>query len=129
MIIFTCHLQRVVDALPSGGQIPKTDNSIIYVVSGNVHTSTLPPPSQGIYDISYAIRAAHHFLSTPFKSNTHEGTDAPEEVLKGGAFYRECAAVNLRIRSPATADATDTQVPDDGELEGVHLGQAVWEGR
>ncbi|KAG2033940.1 hypothetical protein BDR03DRAFT_966131 [Suillus americanus] len=28
------------------------------------------------------------FLLTPFKSNAHQGTDAPEEVLKAGALYR-----------------------------------------
>lgn len=77
-----------------------------------------------------AIQSVLHvlFLPTPFKSNARQGTDAPEEVLKAGALYRECAVVNLRIQSPATADAADAQVPDDGELGGVHLGQAVWEG-
>jgi len=67
------------------------------------------------------------FLPTPFKSTLQHGTDAPEEVLKAGALYRECAVVNLRIPSPATVDASDSQIPDDGELGGVHLGQAVWE--
>lgn len=67
------------------------------------------------------------FLPTPFKSNVRQGTDTPEEVLKAGALYRECAVVNLRIPSPVMADAANEQVPDDGELGGVHLGQAVWE--
>jgi hypothetical protein len=67
------------------------------------------------------------FLPTPFKSSARQGTDAPEEVLKAGALYRECAVVNLRIPSPATADNADAEVPDDGEFGGVHLGQAVWE--
>jgi hypothetical protein len=47
-------------------------------------------------------------------------------VLKAGALYRECVVVNLRIPSPATAGAGDAQVPDDAELGGMHLGQAVW---
>lgn len=77
-----------------------------------------------------AVQSVLHvlFLPTPFKSAPRQGTDAPEEVLKAGALYRECAVVNLRIPSPATADAGDAQIPDDGELGGVHLGQAVWEG-
>ncbi|KAG2368934.1 hypothetical protein BDR07DRAFT_1457019 [Suillus spraguei] len=52
--------------------------------------------------------------------------DAPEEVPKACAFYRECAVVNLRIPSPATADTADAQMGD--LILGVHLGQAVWEG-
>lgn len=77
-----------------------------------------------------AVQSVLHvlFLPTPFKSTPRQGTDAPEEVLKAGALYRECAVVNLRIPSPTTADASELQVPDDGELGGVHLGQAVWEG-
>lgn len=169
MIVFTRHLQRVLDALPSGGQVPKTDDSTIHVVSDKVQKSnivavsvcpglsrsdTIAPllsavrgQNQSIFGIvlymllqpflrlltkstTSAIQSVLHvlFLPTPFKSNARQATDAPEEVLKAGALYRECAVVNLRIRSPATADAADAQVPDDGELGGVHLGQAVWEG-
>jgi len=78
---------------------------------------------------SSAMQSVLHvlFLPTPFKSSARQGTDAPEEVLKAGALYRECAVVNLRIPSPATADNADAEVPDDGEFGGVHLGQAVWE--
>jgi hypothetical protein len=63
-----------------------------------------------------AVQSVLHvlFLPTPFKSTPRQGTDAPEEVLKAGSLYRECAVVNLRIPSPATADAGDAQVPDDG---------------
>lgn len=169
MIVFTRHLQRVLDALPSGGQVPKTDDSTIHVVSDKVQKSNIVAVSvcpglsrsdtiapllsavrgrnQSIFGIvlymllqpflrlltkstTSAIQSVLHvlFLPTPFKSNARQGTDAPEEVLKAGALYRECAVVNLRIQSPATADAADAQVPDDGELGGVHLGQAVWEG-
>ncbi|KAG1794176.1 uncharacterized protein HD556DRAFT_1371433 [Suillus plorans] len=169
MIVFTRHLQRVLDALPSGGQVPKTDDSTIHVVSDKVQKSNIVAVSvcpglsrsdtiapllnavrgrnQSIFGIvlymllqpflrllakstTSAIQSVLHvlFLPTPFKSNARQGTDAPEEVLKAGALYRECAVVNLRIQSPVTADAADAQVPDDGELGGVHLGQAVWEG-
>lgn len=41
MIIFTRHLQRILDALPSGGQIPKTDDSAIHVVSDKVQKSNI----------------------------------------------------------------------------------------
>jgi len=41
MIIFTRHLQRVLDALPTGGQIPKTDDSAIHVVSEKVQKSNI----------------------------------------------------------------------------------------
>ncbi|KAG0694949.1 hypothetical protein DFH29DRAFT_1005895 [Suillus ampliporus] len=169
MVIFTRHLQRVLDALPSGGQILKTDDATIHVVSDKVQKSNIVAISvcpgltrsdtiapllnavrgrdQSTFGIvlymllqpllrlltkstTSAVQSVLHvlFLPTPFKSTAHQGTDAPEEVLKAGALYRECAVVNLRIPSPATADAADAQVPDDGELGGVHLGQAVWEG-
>ncbi|KAG2030684.1 hypothetical protein BDR03DRAFT_1016885 [Suillus americanus] len=72
----------------------------------NAHTPpALPPPSRGIHDIYYAIRAAHPFLITPVESDTRQGTDAPEEMLKAGALYHEYWTIG-----------------------GVHLGQAVWEG-
>jgi hypothetical protein len=41
MVVFTRHLQRVLDALPSGGQIPKTDDSTIHVVSDKVQKSNI----------------------------------------------------------------------------------------
>jgi len=40
-IIFTRHLQRILDALPSGGQIPKTDDSAIHVISDKVQKSNI----------------------------------------------------------------------------------------
>lgn len=168
MVIFTRHLQRILDALPSGGQIPKTDDSTIHVVSEKMQKSnivavcvcpglsrldTIAPllnavrgRDQSVFGIvlymllqpllrlltkstTSAMQSVLHvlFLPTPFKSNARQGTDTPEEVLKAGALYRECAVVNLRIPSPVMADAANEQVPDDGEFGGVHLGQAVWE--
>jgi hypothetical protein len=41
MVIFTRHLQRILDALPSGGQIPKTDDSTIHVVSEKMQKSNI----------------------------------------------------------------------------------------
>ena len=40
-IIFMRHLQRVLDALPSGGQVPKTDETTIRVVSEKVQKSNI----------------------------------------------------------------------------------------
>ncbi|KAG2369463.1 hypothetical protein BDR07DRAFT_1477080 [Suillus spraguei] len=169
MVIFTRHLQRILDALPSGGQIPRTDDSTIHVVSDKMQKSNIVAVSvcpglsrsdtiapllnavrgrnQSMFGVvlyillqpflrlltkstTSTIQSVLHvlFLPTPFKSNAGQGTDAPEEVLKAGALYRECAVVNLRIPNLATGDTTDAQVPDDGEFGGVHLGQAVWEG-
>lgn len=61
----------------------------------------------------------------PFPPNACQGIGAPEEVLKAGSLYCGCAVVNLQIRSPATADTVNVQVPDDGELGGTHLGQTM----
>ncbi|KAG1718828.1 hypothetical protein EDB19DRAFT_1899041 [Suillus lakei] len=134
MVIFTRHLQRVLDALPSGGQIPKTDDSTIHVVSDKVQKSNIVTVSESVcpglsrsdtiaplldavwgWDQSTFGIVLYMFLQ-PFLrlSNARQGTDDPEEVTKAGALYRECAVVNLRVPSLVTADATDVQ--------------AVWEG-
>ena len=77
------------------------------------------------------------FLPTPFKSSptlavTTSTENAPEEVLKAGALYRECAVVQVRIPTPdgipsGSEEQKDGPMPEDGELGGVHLGQSVWE--
>lgn len=41
MVIFTRYLQCDLNALPSGGQIPKTDDSTIHVVSTKVQKSNI----------------------------------------------------------------------------------------
>lgn len=77
----------------------------------------------------------------------------PEEVLKPGALYRECAVVQLNIPPPpsppseqpekqkksdekiksaksSTEGSKDKEVldvPDDGEFGGERLGRMVWE--
>lgn len=40
-IIFMRHLQRVLDALPSGGQVPKTDETTVRVVSDKIQKSNI----------------------------------------------------------------------------------------
>jgi hypothetical protein len=44
MVIFTRHLQCDLQALPSGGQIPKTDDSTIHVVRDRNTTAYVPIP-------------------------------------------------------------------------------------
>jgi hypothetical protein len=65
----------------------------------------------------------------------------PEEVLKPGALYSECAAVQLQVTLPQSiikehehtakeerADASEeNRMADDGELGGELAGRLVWE--
>ncbi|KAJ7143915.1 hypothetical protein C8R44DRAFT_759138 [Mycena epipterygia] len=115
-----------------------------------------------------AIQSVLHvlFLPTPFKvlsqaagpnkttnAKDKAGADAePEEVLKPGALYAECAVVRLQVKLPqaeidadvksaedaekknaASGDAQKKkreevlEVPDDGELGGELAGRLVWE--
>ena len=84
------------------------------------------------------------FLPTPFKSLASTPGDArkraPEEVLKPGALYAECAVVPVHIPAtsvPPVEDKDKTQEnkdredpgtrPDDGELGGVALGMQTWD--
>ena len=86
------------------------------------------------------------FLPTPFKYLTAAPDDvrkrAPEEVLKPGALYAECAVVPVNIPAssiPRAAgrseedkgkkrdDGDGDSQPDDGELGGVALGMQVWD--
>ncbi|KAG6382113.1 hypothetical protein JVT61DRAFT_756 [Boletus reticuloceps] len=176
-IIFMRHLQRVLDALPSGGQVPKTDKTTVHVVSDKVQKSNIvavsvcPGISRGdtiatllkangtqaqrsilgtvIYFIAQpllrlltksqtaTVQSILHvlFLPTPFKSvHTSTATTStendPEEVLKAGALYRECAVAPVRIPTAGGTPLGEEQkgaMADDRELGGVHLGQSVWE--
>ncbi len=99
-----------------------------------------------------ALQSVLHalFLPTPFKvrpivnpAGTAEGTDAlPEEVLKPGALYSDCAVVQLTLPPVVVADTDDhgagggkagedgtggVRIPDDGELGGELAGRLVWE--
>jgi hypothetical protein len=87
------------------------------------------------------------FLPTPFKYLSFAPDDpqkrAPEEVLKPGALYAECAVAPIRIPKttlapPSAEEKTDgggdgktsdggTTTPDDGELGGMGLGMEVWD--
>jgi len=185
------HLQRVLDALPSGSQVPPTDvnSQSIPVVSDKVQRSNIvsisvspgisradvvapllaADSSRGgvawlgmiMYIIlnpflriftkspSSALQSTLHalFLPTPFKYLSFAPDDpqkrAPEEVLKPGALYVECAVAPIRIPTsrvpPSAEEKTDdggdgkttpgggTTAPDDGELGGIALGMEVWD--
>jgi hypothetical protein len=97
---------------------------------------------------SSTLQSTLHALSllTPFKylSFAPDGPRkrAPEEVLKPGALYAECAVARIRIPKttlapPSAEEKTDgggdgktpgggTTTPDDGELGGIGLGMEVW---
>jgi len=186
MVVFTRHLQRVLDALPSG-QVPKTDDSAstvpvvsekeqksnivaISVCPGISRSDTIAPllnadlSSSKTGTILYyflqpllrllvkspnaALQSVLHvlFLPTPFKRGTAKpptSTDSsiendalPEEILKPGALYRECAVVRLHIPSPPDPvkdlpgkgeEKEQEGLPDDGELGGEVAGRLVWE--
>ncbi|EIW80608.1 hypothetical protein CONPUDRAFT_125423 [Coniophora puteana RWD-64-598 SS2] len=202
MSVYVRHLQRVLDALPNAGQVPKTDEPTVHVVSDKLQKSnivsvsvcpgisrldTVAPllgasrasegPQSKLGTILYillqpllwlfaksttsAVQSILHvlFLPTPFKSPramAHAAANPggagasdpvaaatsdlrPEEILKPGALYRECAVVNLPLPiappppdADVDADAKDSDPgvnppPNDNELGGMHLGQAVWE--
>ncbi|KAG1871872.1 hypothetical protein DFJ58DRAFT_722621 [Suillus subalutaceus] len=129
MSIFARHFRYgVLDPLPSVGQVPKTVDSTICIVSDKVQNSNIdalsvhPGLSRSdtiapllnaphLHLLTQSTISAMHlvlhvlFFSTAFKSNACQGTDALEEVLKAAALYCECVIVNLRIPIPATADA------------------------
>ena len=87
------------------------------------------------------------FLPTPFKLHNAAADDArkraPEEVLKPGALYAECAVVPVHIPAssvPRVGGSSeegknkeqkrsdgDPPQSDDGELGGVTLGMQVWD--
>jgi hypothetical protein len=86
------------------------------------------------------------FLPTPFKYLSFAPDDpqkrAPEEILKPGALYAECAVAPIRIPGtlapPAGEEKTDgsqnektpgggTAQRDDGEMGGMALGMEVWD--
>jgi hypothetical protein len=80
------------------------------------------------------------FLPTPFKSASksvsRERDDLPEEVLRPGALYRECAVVRLDVRAHQDKQNEGSRsgdgegeggLVDDGELGGEVTGRMVWE--
>ncbi|KAF8058635.1 hypothetical protein FPV67DRAFT_1427927 [Lyophyllum atratum] len=113
-------------------------------------------PSASVETVLHAL-----FLPTPFKvlgtkapdakPQGSKGspidsslTDMPEEVLKPGALYAECAVVRLNVPAPPdplASEQTDSkgkgkgsagleqvlEIPDDGEFGGEVMGRLVWE--
>jgi hypothetical protein len=87
------------------------------------------------------------FSPTPFKvplQPTQVPDAMPEEVLKPGALYRECAVVALKVSVPeklalSNPEASSSkkgkgkageevlEIPDDGEYGGEVAGRFVWE--
>jgi hypothetical protein len=82
------------------------------------------------------------FLPTPFKYLSIAPDDpqkrAPEEVLKPGALYTECAVAPIPIPvtlapPPEAEGGSDGKTQggeaarDDGELGGIRLGMEVWD--
>ena len=77
--------------------------------------------------------------ATSTGTNPKVSTSFPEEVLKPGALYSECAAVRLQVTLPESitkehgameGNASDKEVKtlvDDGELGGELAGRLVWE--
>jgi len=196
MAVFTRHLQRVLDALPSGGQVPKTDDNTntipvvseksqksnivaVSVCPGISRSDTIAPllasdlSTRGfsttgtiIYYLlqpilrvlvkspNAALQSILHvlFLPTPFKASPAkpaaatgpiENDTLPEEILKPGALYRECAVVHLHVPSPPdpfkdipmsnkgkgkeNEGGSGQGLADDGELGGEVAGRLVWE--
>lgn len=102
-------------------------------------------PNSALQSVLHAL-----FLPTPFKSRPAKPSTAsslvdrdalPEEILKPGALYRECAVVRLHVPSPpdplkdlSTSDKggekerkSEQSLPDEGELGGEIAGRLVWE--
>ncbi|KIM76579.1 hypothetical protein PILCRDRAFT_826151 [Piloderma croceum F 1598] len=206
--IFTRHLQRILDALPSAGQVPKTDtasapssggvgaipvispktqksNIVAISVCPGISRSDIVAPMLGadgsvgeeereksaVGTVLYyllqplfrlllksptaALQSVLHvlFLPTPFKSTPKSRPDSkkspteedalPEEILKPGALYRECAVVKLWVPRSVDPLADVPTAPsnkgkgedkekekphdDDGELGGEVTGRLVWE--
>jgi len=110
-----------------------------YVLLNPLLRTLTKSPSSTLQSTLHAL-----FLPTPFKylASTSDDTRkrTPEEVLKPGALYAECAVVPLHIPVIPLPPAEDkgqgkdsgtqrdgSQPPDDGELGGVALGTQVWD--
>ncbi|THH32442.1 hypothetical protein EUX98_g1714 [Antrodiella citrinella] len=115
-----------------------------------LHTLFLPTPfKRALAQVDAATDTASAFSPSKEKQESPEDF-LPEEVLKPGALYRECAVVNLRVPSlPHPPEKQEDQkakdakkkakkgkgkeeeeivvLEDDGELGGESLGRMVWE--
>ncbi|KAG2359061.1 hypothetical protein BDR07DRAFT_236010 [Suillus spraguei] len=90
MVIFTCHIQRVLDVLIRSANTRDRRQCHSQSPASLPYLYTLLQPFLRLltkYTTS-GIQPVLHihilFLPTPFKSNARQGTDIPEEVLKAG---------------------------------------------
>ena len=113
-----------------------------YVILQPVLRVLFKSPEMAMQSVLHAL-----FLPTPFKvpvQPTQVPDAMPEEVLKPGALYRECAVVTLKVSVPEklalSADPKSSsskgkekaeeevlEIPDDGEYGGEVAGRLVWE--
>jgi hypothetical protein len=121
---------------------PMTENEFRYILLNPLFRLLTKSPKAALQCTLHAL-----FLPTPFKYLESTSEDprkrSPEEVLKPGALYAECAVVPVRMPAPSMSPAEDQKrseggketkapnddaaVPDDGELGGVKLGMQVWD--
>ncbi|KAJ7504811.1 hypothetical protein B0H11DRAFT_1979462 [Mycena galericulata] len=170
-VVLTRHLQRILDALPSAP--PQKSNIVAVSVSPGISRADSVAPMLGgsilglvLYALAYpflflltkssaaSVQSVLHvlFLPTPAKVKMTAPTKAgeePEEVLKPGALYAECAVVRvpaITIAGAASTPASERDkkgkaaekagegegegetLEDDGELGGERAGRLVWEG-
>ena len=114
-----------------------------YVILQPVLRILFKSPEMAMQSVLHAL-----FLPTPFKvpvQPTQVPDAMPEEVLKPGALYRECAVVTLKVSVPeklalsadpkassskkgkGNAEEEVLEIPDDGEYGGEVAGRLVWE--
>ncbi|KAF8150377.1 hypothetical protein K438DRAFT_1988535 [Mycena galopus ATCC 62051] len=193
-VLFTRHLQRILDALPSA-QVPdpaagpsaQKSNIVAVSVSPGFGAETVAPlfgvgwfgrflyllltpllllltksaraSAQSVLHVLFLPTVGKISKTKPKPKTSDAAADPlaePEEALKAGALYAECAVVRLGVPSspgsrpgsgstpsstaPATsgkgkgkereegdADAGGPQVQDDADLGGERAGRAVWE--
>lgn len=56
--------------------------------------------------------------------------DLPEEVLRPGALYRDCAVIRINVQKPEVPldeGQAEKKITDDGEYGGEVMGRLVWE--
>ena len=102
-----------------------------------LHALFLPTPFK-VLSQSSVDEKSKGAKGTPIDSSV---TDMPEEVLKPGALYADCAVVRLKVPLPPSAVASEKEtvkdgktmteevleIQDDGEFGGEVMGRLVWE--
>ncbi|GLB37969.1 putative short chain dehydrogenase reductase family protein [Lyophyllum shimeji] len=129
-----------------------TTGVILYLLLQPLLRIFAKSPMASVQTVLHAL-----FLPTPFrilrtkaasdKPNSSKGgpiessvTDMPEEVLKPGALYAECAVVRVKVPPPSDPQASEKsqgngkakarevlEIADDGEFGGEVMGRLVWE--